>query len=731
MSSEIINYYFEDFCFEVENERLMKGDLPVSLTAKAVEILHILIENHGRFVRKEEIIEHVWSDSFVEEANLTQQIYVLRKSLGQTANGQPFIETIPKKGYRFAAPVTKAAAAEFEVNDNFEELFLIKSEQSASAASSLEDEKTIGYIFGDFKLNMQRRMLYRGEQPLHLPAKVFDTLALLVENFGRLITKDELMDKIWQARFVEENNLTQKIFILRRVLGDNRNEHQYIVTVPGEGYVFVAPVSPYRSETCARSFIEKESSAAQIPFVTPNIAVAVLPFKVFAPQESPLNEEFLAIGLADALVSQLSRYKEIVVRPTSSVFKFYNQERELAAVSRDLQATHLVEGIVQFFDSNSKTSVQLYESKTGGIVWADDFLSDAGSDLLTVQNQISNRVSKALALKLNIEPLQPENFLPKNFEAFQEYIKGKFHWNSRTIEGLKKGIVHAQNSLSIEPTFAMAYVGLADCYNLLAGQHSYMPPKEAFPKSKAASHNALEISADLAEAYASLAFATFYYDWNRPLAHRYFERAIELKPNYPTSHHWFGEALACEGRFDEAIAQLKKAQEFDPLSLAISADLAHAFLLAGRIAESRLLLDQILEINPQFVRAFYLYGQIFEASGEFDKALEVLRRAASLAPDEPAIRAEMGYFAARAGDEKAARQIIEQLEEAGAKRYVSSFLVAMIYLALNETDKVFKHLEIAFRERDVWLAWINVLPKLNALRKDERFTSLAARLGKG
>ena len=714
----------------------MKGNLPVSLTAKAVDILHILLQNHGKFVRKEEIIERVWSDSFVEEANLTQQIYVLRKTLGQRADGEPFIETIPKKGYRFTAQVFETRAGEFHersasIDKTMGMPFFNDTDRAESKESSSNEGKIIGYKFDDFKLNMQRRLLYQGSQPIPLPSKVFDTLVLLVESSGRLVTKNELMDKIWQSRFVEENNLTQKIFILRRVLGDNKNEHHYIVTVPGEGYIFVAPVGRYASETPAPQLsVKKESEAARILTETPNTAVAVLPFKILALHEDAQNEEILAVGLADALISQLSRYKEIIVRPTSSILKFYNQERELASISRDLQATHLVEGIIQLFDSKLKSSVQLYESKTGGVVWADDFLCDFDDDIVRVQNEISNRISKSIALRLNIEPLQPENSLPKNFEAFQEYIKGKFYWNSRTIEGLKKGIEHAQNALAIEPTFAMAYVGLADCYNLLAGQHSFLSPAEAFPKAKAASERALEISdGNLAEAYTSLAFSTFYYEWNRPLGEQYFRRAIELKPNYPTAHHWYGEALAADGRFNESIERLKKAQELDPLSAAISADLAHAFMLAGRLDESRFLLDQISEINPRFVRSLYLNGLLYEQLNEFDEAVKTLCRAAEIAPDEPAVLAELGCAAAYSGDRVRARQMIKDLEAMRAKRYVSSFLIATIYLALNNKTKAFDLLETALKNRDVWLAWINVLPKLDALREDERFISFAAKVG--
>jgi DNA-binding winged helix-turn-helix (wHTH) protein/tetratricopeptide (TPR) repeat protein len=733
MSAESISYSFEDFYFDADSEQLFKNGSPVPLTVKAVNVLRILVQNHGKFVGKEEIIERVWSNGFVEEANLTQHIRVLRKTLGQTADGQPLIETVPKRGYRFTAPITERKA-EIPYRNSDSDRQSERSPGNINQISAEErdnqipSEKTTGYKFDNFKLDIQRRMLYRGDQPIALPAKAFETLLFLVENSGRLVKKDELMDRIWHERFVEENNLTQKIFILRRVLGDIKNAHRYIVTVPGDGYVFVAPVVKYSNEIVADA---AASGLSAPPAAKKKIFIAVLPFKWIGNQQQSDDKDFTEIGLTDAIISQLSRYRELIVHSTSAVMKFHNQEWENLSVSRNLQATHLAEGIIQKIDSKLKISVQLFESESGGIVWADDFVHEDNGDILEIQNQFSSLISKALALELNFKPLPGESNLPQNFEAFQEYIKGKFYWNSRTIEGLKKGIAYAQNVLAIDPTYAMAYVGLADCYNLLAGQHSFLSPKDAFPKAKAASQRALEISdGRLAEAYASLGFTTFYFEWNRPLARKYFQKAIELKPNYPTSYHWYGESLAAEGNFDESIEVLKKAQELDPLSSAISNDLAKVFLFAGRIEESRLLLDQILELNPRFVRALYLKGQISEQLKEFDRAVEILESVVEIAPDEPAVWSELGCAAAFAGNESKARQIIKNLEDASRNRYLSGFLIARIYLALQQKDEVFKWLEIALQNRDVALAWIDVLPGQKALREDEKFVSFVTKVKK-
>ena len=723
MSTESIKYYFEQFCFDVNDEQLFKDGSPVALTHKTLNVLLTLLQNNERFVKKSEIIEQVWNENFVEEANLTQHIYILRKTLGQNLKGKPFIESMPKRGYRLTVPVV-------EKKMNISQIKTISNSTnghsnhpvSTANKSLIEDEKTAGYQFGNFKLDILRRLLYQDDQQIALPSKVFDTLLYLIENAGQLVRKDDLMDKIWQERFVEENNLTQKIFILRRVLGDTKETHQFIVTVSGEGYVFVAPVAKYSNDS-----IEVSHTPLSISTKTPAITLAVLPFKRFALDSSLPKDDFLGIGLADTLTSQLSRHKELIIRPTSSVIRFYNQNLELSEISQKLEVGYLVEGNIQEFGGKLKVSVQLFETATNGIVWADNYISD-NSDILELQNQISNQISKNLAQNLNLVPQSSKSFLPDNFEAFQEYIKGKFYFNKRTVEGLKKGIEHAQNALEIDPTFAMAYVGLADCYNLLAGQHTYMAPNEAFPKAKAASERAVEISGDFAEAYSSLAFATYYFDWNRQLAEQYFKKAIELKPNYPTAHHWYGESLAAEKRFDESIEVLRKAQELDPLSPAISTDLAQTFLFAGKIKESQYLLDQILELNPHFVRALYLYGIVYEELNQFEKALEILQKANDLSPNEPAILAEIGYVLATLGENEKACEIINKLNRIAETRYVSSVLMAMIYFALNKPDEAFKSLEKALENRDGCLVWIDVFPQFRNFRDDSKFVSLAKKL---
>lgn len=696
-----LKYYFEDFCFDTKNELLSKNGALITVAEKNLQILHFLLKNKDKYVKENEIIEAVWKDKNVEEFELIQHISILNQTLGQTANGELVIDNSSKKGYRFKAKVTEKITED-------------------SAISNINE----GYKFGEFSLDKQRRMLYQKNQPITPPSKVFETLLYLIENSGRLITKDELMEKVWQDRYVEENNLTQKIFILRRMLGDEKKDHQYIVTVPGEGYIFVAPVTKIEPPTVSPSIVSDNHTEKKKSDNT----LAVLPFKFLPENAFAEKENLLVIGLTDAITLQLSRYQELVVRPTSSVLRYAKLESDSQNICRDLQVSYLVEGIILQFDRKMKISVRLFESATGGIIWGEDFFGE-NEDILSLQNKIASQISKALGKKLALNSPIQENPLPQNFEAFQEYVKGKFHWNKRTIDGLKQGILQAQKTLDIEPTFAMAYVGMADCYNLLAGQHAYLRPNEAFPKAKAASLRALEISGEnLAEAYTSLAFSTYYYDRNRQEAEKYFQKATDLKPNYPTVYHWWGEALASENRFDEAIDYLKKAQELDPLSPAITTDLAQVFLLAERLDECHYLLDQILEIHPNFINALYFYALAYERTSDFEKAIGLLEKAVELAPNEPTLLAELACANAYYGNREKSRQILEELKQMGENRYISGVLMATIYSALDELDEVYHWLEIAVEDRDVWLVWISLFPKLNELFNSPKFAPLANKI---
>jgi tetratricopeptide (TPR) repeat protein len=315
-----------------------------------------------------------------------------------------------------------------------------------------------------------------------------------------------------------------------------------------------------------------------------------------------------------------------------------------------------------------------------------------------------------------------------NPEAFQIYIKGRYFWNQRTIEGIRKGLDYAQQAIALDPTYAPAYVGLADSYNLLGGQHGVQAPRDSFPKARAAVLRALEIDERLAEAYASLAFINWGFEWDYAAAEQNYLKAISLKPNYPTAHHWYGEMLITAGRFAEGLGQLQMAQELDPLSLAINADLAAAFYYARNYDRSENQLENLLDLNPNFIRARVILAKVWEEKREFGKALEMMRSAVELSDDEAVTISALAHTLALAGQTRAAHKVLDDLQRSRKHHYISAGNIAAGYVALGEKDLAFEWLEKAFENQDIYLIWLKVNPVFDPLRSDPRFAKLLERV---
>ncbi|HMJ25482.1 MAG TPA: winged helix-turn-helix domain-containing protein [Pyrinomonadaceae bacterium] len=576
------------------------------------------------------------------------------------------------------------------------------------------------YEFGSFRIDMQRYLLLHDEQPIQLSPKAFKTLLVLVENRDRILKKEELLNAVWPDSYVEESNLAQNIFVLRKALGDEKSDHKYIVTIPGTGYRFVASVNEAGPEAGA--------SATEVPAVegAPMVSsIAVLPFKSLHEEGA---DEFLGLGLADALVSRLSNIRQLLVRPTFAVLGYRNLQSDPVSVGRELKVDSLVYGVFQRDGDQIRVSVQLVKVQEGATLWAATF-HESFTNVFSIQDSISEQVAQALALKLSgEEQRQITRKYAHNTEAFQLFIKGRYFWNQRTADALKRGMGYAQQAIAIDPTYAPAYVGLADTYNLLAG-HAGLVPTETFPKAKAAAMRALEIDDELPEAYASLAFTNYRFEWDWGVSEKNFLHAIKLKPNYPTAHHWYGESLACMGRFDESLAELKIAHELDPLSLPVNTDIAQSLYYARRYDECETQSQQALEMDPTFVRAQIILGAALEQMERYEEAASVFARAVELSERNLLAMSGQGYVYARMGKKKLAQEILDYLEELSRHQYVSAYHVSVIYAGLRQNQKTLTNLERAHTERAVFLVWLNVNPRFDFLRGEPRFAELVKSIG--
>lgn len=633
------------------------------------------------------------------------------------------------------------------------------------------------YKFGSFRLDVAERLLLCGDQKIPLPPKVFDTLTLLVENNGRLITKEELMSRLWPDAFVEEVTIAHNISDLRKALSEASGGGRYIETVPKHGYRFTASVMPLVEEPPAR--IEKHNGSRIITdqeaiedvqqeplapegetrkltrrLLRPGLmigipavllaaalfyfgisktskapssvrSIAVLPFKYIGGEE---GDRYIEVGMADALITKLSRISRITVRPTSAITKYNRPDQEALAAGRELAVDSVLDGHIQRSGDRVRVSVQLISVEDGSTLWANTFDSK-WTDMFTAQDSISEQTIRALALTLTGEE---EKRLAKrytqNVEAHQAYMKGRFWWNKRTKDGFKHAIEFFNEAIALDRNYALAYAGLADCYAIMS-PNAMAGPKESYPKARAAATQALALDDQLAEVHASLAQITWLYDRDFPAAEVEFKRAIELDPNYLTAHQWYSVFLSCMTRHDEAISEAKRARELDPLSLPAIQDMSRAYYNARRYDEAIAAYQKALELNPQYYRLNSWLELAYEQKGLYDQAVEARLKALSLIPVKPEEITVRKEAYARSGWRGFWQKELELALARTERIYLFPYLMARIYIRLGEHDQAIKWLEEAYEERLDHLVLLKADPLFDPLRADRRFTDLLQRIG--
>ncbi len=600
------------------------------------------------------------------------------------------------------------------------------------------------YTFGPFLLDTKERVLVRDGEIIPLTAKVFDTLVLMVENNGHALEKEEMLRSLWPDTFVEEGNLTQNISRLRKILNDD-SDRQYIETLPRRGYRFTAEVSLAEAEsvdlivrrkrTRARIVIKEEietdEEEAQSPVAAlPETAaamksIAVLPFMTLG--MGP-ESEYLGLGLADALITQLGNTGQMAVRPTSAVRQYVDARQDSAQIGRDLKVGAVLEGSLQMAGERLRITVQFVSVREDTPLWADKF-NIPFTNIFEVQDAIAEQVSKALMLKLNEnERVRLTRRYTENTEAYRAYLKGRYFWNRRSLDGYQKALEYFNLAIEHDPTYALAYVGLADTYNILP-VWGEVTSKESCPRAKAAAMRALESDPTLAEAHASLGYAIIHYDWDFALAESSYRRALELNPNYATAHQWYAKLLVALERFDEAIAEMKLAQELDPLSLMVNTAAGGPYLYSGQYELAIEQFRKVLDLDPNFVPALYSIGLAYTWKGMFDEAIAMNQKVLSLSGEHPFALAGLAATCAAAGRRAEAVEMVNRLLEISRRQHILTYGLATVYASLGEADEAFKWLELSYQERDGHLIDLNIEPFFESLRADARFTDLLMRVG--
>ncbi len=628
------------------------------------------------------------------------------------------------------------------------------------------------YQFGPFRVDPVKRLLMRKQDPLALTQKAFDTLLVLIQNSDRVVDKDELMRMVWPDAIVEENNLTQSISAIRKALGESRKDHKYIITIQGRGYRFVAGVREVFNEstdlilvdhTTASILIEEEhieNEARDLPSVATHLlparrslaglktkvavafvllttfcgglyvwtmnsepaetdatalrSVAVIPFKSLSADS---RDEYLSSGIADSLTTKLRHIGRINVPSLRA-----KSDQDALATGRKLQVDSVLDGTITRVEDRLRVTVRLIRVRDNKTLWSANF-NEKLTEIFLVQDSISEQVAQALRVKLTggEQELLVKRYTD-NPEAYQAYIKGRHFWNKRNEAGLVKAIEYFRQAIETDQNYALAYAGLADAYLMMASyRYGSLPPEESTHIARSAALKALELDEKLAEAHTSLAGFLETTGQDIPGAEREYQRAIELNPNYATARQWYGELLRSMGRFDEALVEIKRAQELDPLSPVMNTSLALSYYYARQydlVIEQNL---KALEIDPNFTPAHFGLGLAFEQKGMYQDAIAKLQRAKELSNGGEPMIAALGHAYAKSGDRLKALRVFRELR--GSKKPASSYNLALFYVAFGEKDKALPLLQKARQETGDHLM-LQLDPRLDSLRSDTAFAEV-------
>src|SRR5213083_2001835 len=477
----------------------------------------------------------------------------------------------------------------------------------------------------------------------------------------------------------------------------------------------------------ARTWPERQSngstslSAATIS----NKSIAVLPFDNLS--GDPQNAYFCE-GVQDEILTRLAKVADLKVISRTSTQHFKSAPDNLPQIAKQLGVAYILEGSVQKANDKVRVNVQLINALTDAHLWADTYDRKL-TDIFAVETEIAKTVADVLQAKLTGSEQHVIAARPTaNSEAHQLYLKGRFFWNKRTSSDLKKSIDYFEQAIAADPNYALAYAGVADGYVWLPG-YTAGTPRDCYPKATAAAKKALELDDTLAEARTSLAIAIWLYDFDFSQANREFQRAIELNPNYAIAHQQYGNiTLSALGRFDDAIAEGKRAVELDPLSLVINTDLGSNYCFARRYDEAIAQLRKTLEMDPGFYIAHVVLAQALDAKGARDAAIVEWQKARAL-NDDPSVLGLLGRAYGLSGNKVEAEKILDQLKELSKQRYVAAYSFALVYLGLGDKEQALRWLEQSYQDRaGSDIGYIRVDPLLDPLRGDPRFEALAEKI---
>jgi len=627
--------------------------------------------------------------------------------------------------------------------------------------------------FGAYEVSLQSGEVRKAGLRIRVQQQPMKLLEILLERPGEVVTREELRSRVWADESFGDFDQAVNIAIakLRSALGDSADNPRFIETLPKRGYRFIADVSvvdadarPKRSEFAARDLPATEPGdklqgaglavapkrrlwpalrvivALALVLGLPILAVwlfrsrgraptgirslAVLPLDNLSGDAS---QNYFADGMTDELITDLAQISALRVISRTSVMVYKGARKPLPQIARELNVDAVVEGTVLRSGEQVRITAQLIEASTDKHLWSQSYEGEL-RDTLALQNRVARTIADQI--RINLTPQEQaalKNVKVVNPEAYESYLKGRYFWNKRTANGLKVALAYFNQAIEEDPKYAQAYSGLADTYALLGDwEYGVLAPKEAYPRAKAAASKALELDDTLSEAHASLASLGMF-DWDWQSAGKEFRRAIELNPGYATAHQWYAWNLNLLGRQSDAIAEMRKAESLDPLSLIISADMADVLFVARLYDESIQQSRKTLEMDPNFAVARFELGQVYLEKHMHNEAVAQLQKAVQLSEGNPTFIANLAraYFAS--GKRSEAVKLLSDLKKRSNPSYSNASEIAVIYASLGDTDQAMNWLEKAYAER--FNPGVLLRPGFDPLRSDSRFQNLVHRIG--
>lgn len=658
-------YRFGDFALDADQRVLLRAGKALALTPKVFDTLLILVENGGRIVEKAELMGLLWPDTFVEEANLSVNIQQLRRALGDSARQPLYVETVARRGYRFIADVEKVS------ND-------------PDPADTLSARR----------LNSYDPHPEAGDDGV---------------GGGGGEIGPRASDDLSRAEGAAVDSVPARL--------PARYKTAFIAAAAALALVVGGWVLWSRYRAGAQPSDER-------------VMLAVLPFQNFTGDP---EQDYFSDGLTEEMIAQLGSLdpQRLGVIARTSVMHYKGSQLSLYQIGRELGVQYLLEGSVRRDGENVRITAQLIRVRDQTHIWARQY-DQRLYDILALQRQIGQETANQIQLVLGgPRPSNPDRqprHAYQSYEAYDLWLKGQYFWNKRTAEGLQKAVDYFERAREADPTYAHAYVGLANCYALMGG-YLMRPQTEFMPKAQAAALRALELDEGLAEAHTAMALIVQNYELDWQTAEKEFRRAIELNPNYATAHHWYAEHLMWRGRFDEALRASDEARRLDPLSLIIAADRGAILYYARQYDSAIQQFLAVREMDPHNQRSG-LIVHAYDEKGLFAEALaDIEARRPPSGMSSPWYWSELAYAYGRSGQQAQARRALDKLLELNRRQEVGAEAIIWAYIGVGDNEQALAWLEKAYAQRSPALTYLKVDPRYDPLRGDPRFQDLLSRVG--